>query len=111
MACSRKEQTMAIAYIQEFEIVSRSTANYDYVAERVREEPIEGMILHTAGFDDEAGVFRIFDIWESRKHADRFLSERIQPLIEAGPESFPNAEDFAPPTREGFYELYDVMRP
>jgi hypothetical protein len=103
---------MAVAYIQEFEIVTRSTANYDHVAERVQGgDPIEGLILHTAGFDDEGGVFRIFDIWESREHADRFLAERIQPLIDAGPETFPDAGSFTSPTREGFYELHDVMRP
>ena len=77
---------MAVAYVQEFEIVDRSTANYDAVAERVRDDPIDGLILHTAGFDDDGNVFRIFDVWESREHADRFLAERVQPLIDAGPQ-------------------------
>ena len=52
---------MAVAYIQEFPIGDRSTVNYDFVAERVGEGPFEGLISHSAGFDDEAGVFRIFD--------------------------------------------------
>ncbi len=99
---------MAIAYVQEFEIVDRSTANYDYVSERIGDGPIEGLILHAAGFDDDGNVFRIFDVWESREHADRFLAERIQPLMEAGPETFPNPGSFRPPTREAFYELHDV---
>ena len=102
---------MAVAYIQEFEIVDRSTANYDAVAERVRDDPIDGLVLHTAGFDDDGNVFRIFDVWESREHADRFLAERVQPLIDAGPQTFPNPDAFRPPTREAFYELHDVMRP
>ena len=32
-----EEAKMAVAYVQEFEIVDRSTANYDAVAERVRD--------------------------------------------------------------------------
>jgi hypothetical protein len=101
---------MAVAFVQEFAITDRSTANYDYVNERLGDAPIDGLIVHTAGFDDESGVFRIFDVWESREQAQRFLDERIQPLIDEGPDSFPNPGNFTPPTREAYYELYDVLR-
>jgi quinol monooxygenase YgiN len=68
------------------------------------------LIAHTAGFDDDAGVFRILDVWESREQAERFMAEHVQPLIEQGPEAFPDSDAFAEPTREGFYDLHHVVR-
>jgi len=103
---------MAVVYIQEFAIVGedRSTANYDSIATQVRSGPFDGLIVHTAGFDEDAGVFRIIDVWESQEQAQRFLDDRIQPIVERGPESFPEPARFAPPTRDAFYELHDVVR-
>jgi hypothetical protein len=98
-----------VAWVQEFAIGDRSTKNYDFVAEKVGDGPFDGLIVHTAGFDDEAGVFRILDVWETREHAERFIAEHVQPLIEEGPDAFPNAEAFTMPTREGFYELHHVV--
>jgi hypothetical protein len=49
------------------------------------------------------------DVWETREDADRFLAERIQPLIDEGPDAFPAAASFTPPTREGSYGLHDVV--
>jgi len=100
---------MAVAYIQEFPAGDRSTNNYDFIAEKVGEGPIDGLIAHTAGFDDEAGVFRIFDIWETREQAQRFLDERIQPLVDQGPSAFPNPDNFYPPSKDGFFELHNVI--
>src|SRR5690349_19561948 len=100
---------MAVAYVQEFTIRDRSTQNYDWVAEKIGDGPFDGLIVHTAGFDDDAGVFRILDIWETREQAERFLAEHVTPLIEQGPDAFPNPETFAPPAREGFYELHHVV--
>jgi hypothetical protein len=77
-----EEASMAVAYVQEFAIADRSTKNYDFVAEKVGDEPFDGLIAHTAGFDEEAGVFRIFDVWETREQAERFLAEHVQPLID-----------------------------
>jgi hypothetical protein len=101
---------VAVVYIQEFPIGDRTTTNYDFVAEQVGEGPFQGLIAHTAGFDDEAGVFRILDVWETREDAERFLAEQIQPLIEQGPQAFPNADNFTEPTRDGFYDLHHVVR-
>jgi hypothetical protein len=100
---------MAVAYVQEFEIGDRSTRNYDFVADKIGDGPFEGLIAHTAGFDDEAGVFRIFDVWETREHAERVLADHVQPLVEGGPSAFPNPDAFTEPTRDGFYELHHVM--
>ena len=67
---------MAVAFIQEFAVDpggDRSTTNYDEVARRINADPDppDGIIVHTAGFDDEAGVFRIFDVWETREQGRR----------------------------------------
>jgi hypothetical protein len=97
---------MAVAYIQEFPIQDRSTTNYDAVAAKLRDLTPEGGIIHTAGFDDDAGVFRIFDVWETREHAERFMQERLQPILE---ELTAGSADLQPPTREAWYELHDVM--
>jgi hypothetical protein len=100
---------MAVVYIQEFPITDRSTTNYDFVAGKVGEGPFDGLIAHTAGFDDEAGVFRILDVWETREQADRFLAEHVQPIVDQGPGAFPSPDSFAPPSRDGFYELHHVV--
>ena len=60
---------MAVAYVQEFTIVDgdTSTANYDAVFKALNlDQAPDGLIVHTAGFDHDKGVFRIFDVWESR---------------------------------------------
>lgn len=101
-----KEASVAVAYIQEFAIGDRTTTNYDFVADKIGEGPFEGLIAHTAGFDDEAGVFRILDVWETREAAERFLAEQVQPLVEQGPQAFPNPDSFTEPTRDGFYDLH-----
>jgi hypothetical protein len=100
---------MAVAYVQEFAIADRSTHNYDFVADKIGDGPFDGLIVHTAGFDDEAGVFRILDVWETREQAERFIAEHVQPMIEKGPDAFPNPGAFTMPSREGFYELHHVV--
>ncbi|HKC77735.1 MAG TPA: hypothetical protein VKB70_05035 [Gaiellaceae bacterium] len=100
---------MAVVFIQEFPIADRTTANYDFVAEKIGDGPFQGLIAHTAGFDDEAGVFRILDVWESQADAERFIAEHVQPMIDQGPGAFPNPDNFTEPTREGFYELHHVV--
>ena len=95
---------MAIAVIQEFAIQGddRSTTNYDSVAERLGSlPPAEGLIFHSAGFDEDAGVFRIFDVWKSQEQAEQF-QERIMEMVGG---SIP--ADAAPPTRTAFYKLHD----
>ena len=103
---------MATVFMQEFRIQGddRSTTNYDAVAERVNAEgkPPAGLIVHTAGFDEEGGVFRIVDVWESREQGERFMSERLQPILD---ELMPSAENATPPDRESWYELHDMARP
>jgi hypothetical protein len=81
----RKEPTVAIAYLQEFEIQGgdTSTTNYDAVVSALDlQEAPDGLLIHTAGFDHDAGVFRIFDVWETREPGEQFINERLNPIIE-----------------------------
>jgi hypothetical protein len=98
---------VAVAYVQEFTIVDHETKNYDQINARLDlGNPPAGLIVHTAGFDDEAGVFRIFDIWESEEAAQKFHEERLDPLIGEVLGADPTA---TPPTRSGFYPLHNVI--
>ncbi len=105
---------MAIAYIQEFVIEDGdlSTTNYDAVSAALNlEDAPDGLLIHTAGFDLDAGIFRIFDVWETREHGERFINERLNPIIEpmiAAAAENP-AANFDPPTRETWYELHDTI--
>lgn len=106
---------MPIAFLQEFEIQGgdTSTTNYDAVsAELNLQEAPDGLLLHTAGFDHDSGVFRIFDVWESREQCERFMNEKLMPIIERmASEATERGDDFSPPTRESWYELHDSMTP
>jgi hypothetical protein len=111
MRSRRKEPTMAIAYLQEFQIKDgdTSTTNYDAVvaALNLQGQP-DGLIVHTAGFDLDAGVFRILDIWESRAQGERFMEEQLNPVLESMMAAAAEG-DFAPPNRETWYELHDSL--
>jgi hypothetical protein len=99
---------MAVAFIQEWRNANPGTENYDAVAAKVdaQSNPPEGLIAHTAGRDSN-GVFRIFDIWETREHAERFQQERIMPIVN---ELMQQQESMTPPDVQDTYELHDVFR-
>jgi hypothetical protein len=96
---------MAIAMLQEMEGVDAAT--YDKVNEKVGglDAPPEGLLMHTAGMG-ENGLFRIFDVWESREAHEKFAEERLRPAIAevVGEEAMQQG-----PTRQEFYELHDFM--
>jgi hypothetical protein len=100
--------------MQEFEIRDgdTSTTNYDAVSAvlDLAEAP-DGLLIHTAGFDLDTGVFRIFDVWETREQGERFLNERLGPILErlAGEAAGRGDDTFTPPQREAWYDLHDVM--
>jgi hypothetical protein len=75
---------MAIAVVQDWveEETDRSTTNYDAISERLQTQgaPPAGLLVHTAGFTGNG--FRIFEVWESREDYERFLNDRLMPLIQ-----------------------------
>jgi hypothetical protein len=102
---------MAVAFIQEFQIVGgdTSTDNYDAVARELNlSSPPDGLIVHTAGFDHDDGVFRIFDVWETREQGERFVQEQLNPILERMMASLPEGE-FRPPDLDTWYDLHDEM--
>jgi len=105
---------VAIAYVQEFMIQNgdTSTTNYDEVvaALDLKDAP-DGLLIHTAGFDHDAGVFRIFDVWETRAQGEKFINEKLGPIVDPMALAAAEREDetFAPPSRETWYELHDSM--
>ena len=105
---------MAIAFMQEWPIQDgdTSTTNYDAVsAELNLQQAPDGLLIHTAGFDHDSGVFRVFDVWESRGQADTFMTEKLNPILEQmmAEATASGDESFTPPTREAWYELHDSM--
>ena len=59
---------------------------YDAVSAKldIANNPPDGLILHSAGVLEDPPfqvfkTFQIFNLWESREHADRFNRERLQP--------------------------------
>jgi hypothetical protein len=98
---------MAFAVIQEFPIEGddRSTTNYDRVQGLLgtRDNPPAGGLVHTAGFDEQAGVFRIFDVWESEAAWTAFFNDRLMPAVQ------PLMEQGARPPDTRTYQLNDFM--
>src|SRR5262245_48943407 len=103
---------MAVAYIQEFPIVDGdlSTTNYDAISSELNlGSAPDGLIVHTAGFDQADGVFRIFDVWESREQGERFITEQLNPIVERFMANPPGNAELRPPTVDNWYELHDSM--
>lgn len=69
---------MAYAQLMEFDV---NLATHIKIGEAVGDEPIQGLIVHAGGASDR-GVYSL-DVWESKDAADRFLSERLMPAIQA----------------------------
>lgn len=103
---------MAIAFVQEFSIQDgdTSTTNYDGVVAELglQGNDVDGLIAHTAGFDHDRSVFRIFDVWESREAGQRFIDERLMPIVERLAAEAGEG-NFDPPSVEYWYELRHVV--
>ena len=97
---------MAVAVVQDWieEETDRSTKNYDAISERLQAQgPVDGLMVHTAGYSGTG--FRIFEVWETKGHFDRFLGERLMPILTDVEEGDPT-----PPTLT-VYELHNVIVP
>jgi hypothetical protein len=111
---ARERIEMAVAYVQEFTIVDgdTSTANYDAVVGELnlQDGEADGLLVHTAGFDHEKGVFRIFDVWESREAGQLWIEQTLNPILERMMAAAPDPSAFTPPTADYWYELHDTLR-
>jgi hypothetical protein len=95
---------VAVAIVQDWiePETDRSTRNYDAVSEKLQgQEPIDGLRVHTAGFTGNG--FRIFEVWDSKEQFDRFLGDRLMPMLMEQEGSNPT-----PPTVT-VYELHNYM--
>jgi len=72
---------MATAMVMRFPGITPDT--YDEACERIgwERDPADGGLFHAAYFDD--GVLRVFDVWESPEHFQRFTEERLAPGLAA----------------------------
>ena len=96
---------MAVAVVQEWDSGGdRSTAVYDEMgkAMNVEADPPDGMISHAAGFD--GNTWRIFDVWESEDHYQRFFEDRVMPSLQQT-----SAQGEPPQVRT--YELHNFQIP
>ncbi len=102
---------MPTALVQEFKILDddRSTTNYDHVTQRLDLDnaPPDCLIVHAAGWDEEAGVFRIVAIWESAAQASAFMRDRLQPVLDERPVNPLRREK---PDLETMYDLHHFVR-
>lgn len=100
---------MPFAVLQEFKIErdNRSTTNYDSVSQHIGMDtnPPDGMIIHTAGWDEKGRVFRIFEVWETQEDSARFRRERLQPAFE----EMLGADNDVRPDRDASYELHNLI--
>lgn len=100
---------MPVAFVQEFKIEGddRSTTNYDAINERLTQQDAPaGLLIHFAGFDEDAGVFRIINVWETREQGQHYLDEKVLPAVR---EVVPGGG--RAPERETTYELHNVAKP
>ena len=96
---------MAYARYVEFEASDdRSTPTYDGVQAKIGADRPPSLIFHSAGFDD-GGVFRIYEVWESKDDAERFFDERIMPAVQEASEGEPQL-----PKVQELYELHNFER-
>ena len=66
-----------------------------------RERLAEGLIFHTAGWDEGTKVFRIFDVWETQEDSQRVQDERLIPIMQGAG---------APPDRSHYYEIHHLVQ-
>ena len=93
---------MPVAVLVESQEIS--VDGYDAVREKLGEEPPEGVLVQTAGAMESGGL-RVFSVWESREHYDRFREDRLLPAIREGI----GEEAAAGPSGAEIYDLHDIF--
>ena len=97
---------MPVAMLQDAEGFGAETYDAVNKAMAIESNPPEGLIFHTAG--QANGVFRIFDVWESREAFERFERERLGPAI--GKVMQDQGQEMGSPPQREFYELHNLMK-
>lgn len=92
---------MSIAVLMQSQ--EMTAEDYDAVNEKLGEDPPEGILARTAG-TAEAG-FRVFSVWESEEHYERFREDRLLPAIR----EVIGEEAASGPSSAEIYELHDVF--
>jgi hypothetical protein len=96
---------VAVAIVQDWiePETDRSTTNYDAISDKLGDqEPIAGLRVHSAGWTGNG--FRIFEIWDSKEHYDRFLEDRLMPMLQEQ-----GGGDPGPAPTMTVYELHSYM--
>jgi hypothetical protein len=75
--------------------------------EGIGPEPIRGLLLHVV--TRQGGGLRYIDVWESKEACDRFLDERVHPVLQAA-FAGPGGQIPPEPPRDEL-DVVDVMRP
>ena len=72
---------MPVAVVQDWAEGGNDTTRYDAIHERVMASGTpDGFRMHAAGATPDGG-FRIFEVWQSQDHFDRFMEERLMPIL------------------------------
>ena len=98
---------MAVGVLRDFTGVS--TELYDAIVQAMNfdTEPVAGLIFHVAGPGAD-GVWREFNVWESREAFEEFQAERAVPALIAvlGEEALRNGP---PPPEPRYMEVHDRL--
>ena len=70
-------------YLTALAFEDRTMDDYWRFRQGYADEPIDGLILQVGGTAD-AGM-RIISIWESKADHDRFIAERLHPVLQTAP--------------------------
>jgi hypothetical protein len=68
---------MMFAFTQDVPI---DAAFYGRISAGLGDAPPEGLVVHLAVERPEGGL-RYIDVWESQEHWDRFVEERLHPVV------------------------------
>lgn len=92
---------MAVAVVVQSQEITAE--GFDAVQAKLGDEPPEGVLARTAGA--VGGGFRVFSVWESQEHYERFREERLLPAIREAI----GEEAAAGPSGAEIYELHDIF--
>jgi hypothetical protein len=84
-----------------------SAETWAHIKEAVGPEPIHGLIFHAVA--RQPGGLRYIDIWESKEACDRFLDERVHPVLQAAFAA--SGADVPPEPPRDELDLVDIIGP